>query len=84
MLPAKRKGRLGELPSTGLRLCGCRCQTEKDDMGKFLASWKARWDMKKTADGLENSEGSMFNYLKKMEGEASEKDKTVSGSAPGA
>ena len=40
--------------------------------------------MKKIADELGISEGSVWNYLKKMEGEADEKDKTVSGTAPGA
>lgn len=54
------------------------------DTGKLLALRKAGWSMKKIADELGISEGSVWNYLKKMEGEADEKDKTVSGSASGA
>lgn len=54
------------------------------DTWKLLALRKAGWSMKKIADELGISEGSVWNYLKKMEGEADEKDKTVSGTAPGA
>ena len=41
----------------------------KVDTGKMIALRKAGWSMKKIAEELKISEGSVYNYLKKMEGE---------------
>lgn len=68
-----------EKPAGGRAACSSK--RKQVDTGKLLALRKAGWSMKKIADELGISEGSVFNYLKKMEGEADEKDKTVSGSA---
>ena len=38
------------------------------DTGKLVALRNAGWSMKKIAEELGISEGSVFNYLKKMEG----------------
>ena len=48
---------------------GSRRKKVTVDEGKLLALRKAGWSMKKIADELKISEGSVFNYLKKMEGE---------------
>ena len=48
---------------------GSRRKKVMVDEGKLLALRKAGWSMKKIADELKISEGSVFNYLKKMEGE---------------
>lgn len=61
----------------------CGSKRKSVDTGKLLALRKAGWSMKKIANEMGISEGSVWNYLKKMEGQANEKDKTVSGSAPG-
>ena len=40
---------------------------KKVDTGKLLALRKAGWSMKKIGEELGISEGSVFNYLKKLE-----------------
>ena len=42
------------------------------DTGKLVALRNAGWSMKKIAEELGISEGSVFNYLKKMEGKNEE------------
>lgn len=42
------------------------------DTGKLVALRNAGWSMKKIAEELGISEGSVFNYLKKMEGKDKE------------
>lgn len=44
-------------------------RTLKVDTGKMLALRKAGWSMKKIAEELKISEGSVYNYLKKLEAE---------------
>ena len=44
-------------------------RTLKVDTGKMLALRKAGWSMKKIAEELQISEGSVYNYLKKLEAE---------------
>ena len=44
----------------------------KVDTGKLMALRKAGWSVKKIAEELKISEGSVYNYLKKMEGEHDE------------
>lgn len=53
------------------------------DTGKLLALRKAGWSLKKIGEELGISEGSVFNYLKKLEEKANEENKTVSGAACG-
>ena len=44
----------------------------KVDTGKMIALRRAGWSMKKIAEELKISEGSVYNYLKKMAGEHNE------------
>lgn len=48
---------------------GAGAKRKPVDTGKLLALRKAGWSMKKIADELGISEGSVWNYLKKMEEE---------------
>ncbi len=54
------------------------------DTGKMLALRNAGWSMKKIGEEMGISEGSVFNYLKKLEGEShGEENQATSGTAPG-
>lgn len=65
---------------TGKRV-GSGAKRKTVDTGKLMALRKAGWSMKKIGEELGISEGSVFNYLKRMEEEANEENKTVSGTA---
>lgn len=46
---------------------GAGAKRKKVDIGKLKALRKAGWSMKKIGEELGISEGSVFNYLKKLE-----------------
>lgn len=69
-LTMKQLRDLPEAPKKPAAGCvGSRRKKVTVDEGKLLALRKAGWSLKKIADELKISEGSVFNYLKKMEGE---------------
>jgi len=75
-----------EILSTGkpARKCirhGIKQKCAEIDTGKLLALRKAGWSLKKIGEELHISEGTVWNYLKKLEGQNADKrdDKQVVG-----